>query len=330
MVRDDDNPDYVVVVRECLTVYENFQNFKKYVRTNDDRIFIFFSLECIDPDLNIFDYASTWNPDLTCGDRIIHNICRRISYDFSQDTLSREEARKLLDSSPRFCNFMYSHASEPIDTFFHLLSQYKHVDSSGMYLHNIDTPPTRLNADWYSLSIEAKKGYKFSIAMENAAYKGYTTEKIVSSFCAHTVPIYWGDPCVTRLINPKAFINCNDYASPDDVVERVKESDSNDDLWLDMITQPWQTEEQHTLALQMTDEPNKFMRHIFEQDLKSARRRPVGFWNDNIREGYCGLPVPLFPRRTLWRKAARKCKHLAGMCLPQPLKRTLKEILHMS
>ena len=48
--------------------------------------------------------------------------------------------------------------------------------------------------------------YKFSIAMENSGGDGYITEKIVESFLAGTIPIYYGDFLVDEYINPKTYI----------------------------------------------------------------------------------------------------------------------------
>ena len=162
--------------------------------------------------------------------------------------------------------------------------------------------------------------------MENAVYRGYTSEKIVSSLQAHTVPIYWGDPAVTELINPKAFINCHDYSSFDEVIERVKEIDNNDDLWLDMVTQPWQTEEQRKTTLQDVADYERFMHNIFSQDLKSARRRSIGFWGDKCRihfTGYAGIMTPKYLM------ALKKIKRLAGKFLPDNAKTAIKHFLHM-
>ncbi|MBR0150930.1 MAG: hypothetical protein IJP89_06180 [Synergistaceae bacterium] len=147
-------------------------------------------------------------------------------------------ARKILESCAGFCNFIYSHPSDYRDKFFHLLTQYKHVDSLGSHLPNTDAKPSRDSEDWYGLSIKMKEGYKFSIAMENASCPGYTTEKIISSLQAHTVPIYWGTPRVSDYINPAAFINCNDFGTMEEVAERVREIDSDNDKWIDMVTQP--------------------------------------------------------------------------------------------
>ena len=80
--------------------------------------------------------------------------------------------------------------------------------------------------------------------MENAQYKGYNTEKILTSFRAHTIPIYWGDPGIENIYNPKAFINCNKYSSIDEILNIIKEIDNDDEKYIEMVTQPWQTPEQ--------------------------------------------------------------------------------------
>ena len=241
-MRDDDNPDYIFASAKCLCVREDCERLRDYLRRRKDAVFIFLNDECIEPDMNLFDYAFTWNPDLIYGDRIIHNIpaahdmlssVNGRDVTFHTNSITREEARKKLEANPGFCNFIYSHPNEPRDSFFLLLSRYKRVDAFGKSMNNITFQPASPAKNWYIESIEIKSGYKFSIAMENASSKGYTTEKIVSSLQAHTVPIYWGDPAVADFINPKAFINCNDYSSFDEVVERVKEIDNDDELWLD-------------------------------------------------------------------------------------------------
>ena len=327
-VLDNENPDYVIATDKCFVLWEQCLRLKKYLRRNKNCIFVFFSAECVDPDLNIFDYAFTWNPDLKCRDRVTHNIpyiCRGTEPGVITHTnsLTLEEARKILDSNPRFCNFIYSHESEFRDNFFHLLSQYKRVDSLGACLNNTGTKSTRMQKDWYTLSIGLKSGYKFTIAMENATYKGYTSEKIISSLQAHTVPIYWGDPAVAEVLNPKAFINCHDYSSPEEVIERVKEIDNDDDQWLDMVTQPWQTEEQRRRTLEYLSEYDSFVRHIFSQDLREARRRPEGEWPSLFTKGFTGaigVMPPLYHR----------LKSIAGKLLSQNAKKALKRFLRVN
>ena len=328
-VRDDENPDYIIASDTCFNVIESCMRLRDYFCRRKDSIFISFNLECIEPDMNIFDYAFTWNPDLVCGDRIAPNvpfIVRQCASGVHANDYTRENARRKLESNLGFCNFIYSHPSEPRDEFFRLLSQYKYVDALGPRLNNTGTKSTRDDEDWYTLSIKMKSDYKFSIAMENASSKGYTTEKIISSLQAHTVPIYWGDPAVTDLINPKAFINCNDYSSFDEVIERVKEIDNDDELWIDMVTQPWQTEEQHEKTLRMLDENDAFVRNIFTQDIKKARRRGVGSWPSMCRKGFTGLVGRMPP---IYIKVASRIKRKLSKILSPEMKYAIKRFLRI-
>ena len=291
-VYDEENPDYVIVTDKCWEDLHACRQFKRYWdEKKKNRIFIFFTFEAMEPELNLCDYAFTWNPYLKCADRICHNFS--YMYDELHSTpfkneLTLDDARKILQAGPGFCNFLYSHAQEPRDSFFHLLSRYKHVDSSGPHLNNTGIRSSREAKNWYDLSIDMKRGYKFSIAMENNSCIGYTTEKIVTSLQAHTIPIYWGDPAVADYINPKAFINCGDYSSFDEVIDRVREIDNNDELWLDMVTQPWQTDEQYAKTIQEAEDYNSFIRSIFSQDIVAARRRATGFYAQILGNGFTG------------------------------------------
>ena len=331
-VLDDDNPDYIIATDKCFGLKDDCLRLQQYLKNNEESIFIFFTRECLDPNLNLFDYAFTWNPDLVCGDRVIHNfpeMYRPANKTTLINTLTREEAINRLKCSLKFCNFMYSHPSEPRDTFFRLLSEYRRVDSLGAHLNNTGTPSTRWAKDWYSLSIDMKKNYKFSIAMENASYKGYTTEKIISSLEAHTVPIYWGDPAVTDYINPKAIINCNDYSSFDEVIERVKEIDSNDDLWLDMVTQEWQTKEQRSKTIQAVADYGEAVRNIFSQDSRQARRRPIGAWYDMFRRGFTGVIGIVPPPPALHIRIWRRIRRAIGRIIPSAIKPAVKKFINM-
>jgi hypothetical protein len=54
--------------------------------------------------------------------------------------------------------------------------------------------------------IEFLSSYKFSIAMENSEGQGYVSEKIIDSFMAGTIPIYYGGYMIDEFINPKSYI----------------------------------------------------------------------------------------------------------------------------
>ena len=125
-------------------------------------------------------------------------------------------------------------------------------------------------------SVEQKSYYKFTIAAENAAFPGYTSEKLMTSFQAHSIPIYWGNRDVVDEFNPRAFINANQYASFDEVIDLVKKIDQDDDLWLEMIAQPWQTAEQKKRELDNIERYKLFTNFIFLQDFTDAFRATRG------------------------------------------------------
>jgi hypothetical protein len=145
---------------------------------------------------------------------------------------------EILRTTPKtkFCNFVYSNgkAKERIK-FCKSLAAYKRVDCPGEVLNN--QPPFDANAGTYCAGgaadqkTEFLKQYKFTIAFENESAPNYTTEKIFHAFVAGSIPIYWGNPNVGRLFNPKSFINCHDFSSFDDVIELVKEVDQSDEFF---------------------------------------------------------------------------------------------------
>lgn len=72
------------------------------------------------------------------------------------------------------------------------------------------------------------RDYRFTVAAENAAVPGYITEKIVNSYLAETVPIYWGAPDLPAYFNADAIVMCepgpaDDWASCIDEVRTLAE-----------------------------------------------------------------------------------------------------------
>ncbi len=219
-VVESENPDFL------------FYSVFGYEHLKYDCVRIFWTGENIQPDFNLCDYAIGFG-HITFEDRY-----RRIPLYFFYEQDYEKAMKKHLISETEisakhgFCNFVYSNqnASPERAQFFNLLSEYKQVDSGGRYMNNIGGPV----ADKY----EFQKGYKFSIAFENSSMSGYTTEKILQAFSAGTIPIYWGDPNVGKTFNEKAFINCHNYKSFEEVVERVKQIDADDALLREYLSEP--------------------------------------------------------------------------------------------
>ena len=278
-----DNPDYLIASEHIYYNKKMLNNFLSFI--DDSKILIFAPGECIAPDMNIFDYAITFDDNLIYDDRTIRCLypfsfedVQDCSFDKKFDDMIISKPSTELESKKHFCNFIYSHSNaHPMrDTIFHQLNKYQSVDSLGSHLNNKKNVITRNEPDWMKLSVEMKRNYKFSIAAENACYKGYFTEKIITSFLARTIPIYWGCPNIAQYFNPEAFINCHNYNTIDEVIDVVKQINENDELWCKIISEPRRTKNQimeHKLQL---GKYRNFLYNIFSQDKISAKRVGIG------------------------------------------------------
>lgn len=260
---------YCVNVIEGNIDIENVQYLFYSVFSNNHKkyncIKIFYTGENISPDMNECDYAIGF--DYACfGDRYFRFPLYML-YERSLCSMQRKtEALNETMANRKFCSMVVfnPNADPSRELFFFLLSQYKRVDSGGRYLNNIDC----LNG--VPSKYEFQKNYKFSIAFENSSHPGYCTEKIVQSFAAKTIPIYWGDPTVAEQFNEKAFVNCHKYKNWDEVVEVVKQIDQNDRQYLDMLQQQ-ATDNSNIYSLR--EEFERWLLYVFGQEYITAYRR---------------------------------------------------------
>lgn len=201
-----------------------------------DCVKIFTTEENVIPNFNECDYAYGFDY-IDFGDRYF-----RKNYMVPDKNI--QDRSKVTNNmfDRKFCNFIYSNGSSGEGSilrqeFCKKLMEYKHVDCPGKILNNMSTDDLApRNGNWAESKINFLKKYKFTIAFENSSSNGYTTEKLYQPFLAFSIPIYWGNPLVTKDFNPKAFINCNDYDNDfDAIIERIKEIDNNPDLYLAML-----------------------------------------------------------------------------------------------
>lgn len=74
--------------------------------------------------------------------------------------------------------------------------------------------------------VDGLKDYMFSIAMENAIYPKYYTEKVLDCFATGTVPIYYGDRSIGEDFDLNGIIFLQDLKSFDEL---------NKDMYLNML-----------------------------------------------------------------------------------------------
>ena len=127
------------------------------------------------------------------------------------------------------------------ESFFDLLSKYKPVDALGACK---STPRERFvrskrrhRDDYLDAAVEAFQEYRFVVAFENQAVKGYVSEKLANAMLANAVAIYSGAPDVSSLFNPRSFIDCSalDLAACVDLVRCI---DQNETLYRQMLAEP--------------------------------------------------------------------------------------------
>ncbi|WP_205589542.1 glycosyltransferase family 10 domain-containing protein [Helicobacter labacensis] len=138
-------------------------------------------------------------------------------------------ARQECDFNARaFASFVASNSNAPVrNHFYQELSAYAPVAGGGKVFNTTGEPVAN---KWDFLS-----RYKFNLCFENTKGLGYTTEKIIDAYFAHTIPIYWGNPEVAKDFNPKSFVNAHDFKDFKETLDFVRYLDTHSNAYLDML-----------------------------------------------------------------------------------------------
>ncbi|MBQ3006150.1 MAG: hypothetical protein IJD78_01170 [Clostridia bacterium] len=257
--------DYVIC--SCFNLYE-------YCGMKQIRIM--YSGENYVPDYNLVDYSICSYP-ISFSDRNFFLPASLFGYDGNRMII---ESRKncfdssVLKSKTKFANLIASYDSENNyrSKLFKELSNYKFVHSPGKFLKNCDEQVRFQD----NSKIEFQKKCKFSLCIESAINNGFNTEKIMDAFYAETIPIYYGDPEIEKIFNPKAFVNVARYETVEAAIEKIIEIDNNDDLYLQMLNEPIFNKE--NFISETFANAEKFLLHIFNQPIEKAERRSKVYW----------------------------------------------------
>lgn len=228
------------------------------------------------PDFNLCDYAMAFE-HMTLGDRYFRLPDYYNSDFYRRETEMMEKKHLGIESiaslgKTGFCSFVVSNAkgAKERQEMMEILNKYKTVSSGGKFMNNVGGPvPDK---------IAFEKKHKFSICFDNCKYRGYTTEKIVEAFAAQTIPIYWGDPEVSKVFNPKAFINVMDFPSLQDAADYIQKVDIDDELYLSMLKEPALLFDEDTYG-NTRKRLAEWLYHIIDQPKEGARRTGDGFWH---------------------------------------------------
>ena len=137
-----------------------------------------------------------------------------------------------------FCGFVHGNGNTPkrVD-FYNKLSQYKKIDSGGPLFNNIGYVLPR-GDDAQKQKIDFFRNKKFVMCFEQSGYPGYVTEKILHSYWANAVPIYWGSPTIGLDFNPASMLSLHDYENDEEFIEAIIEVDNNSKLYEKYFNEP--------------------------------------------------------------------------------------------
>ena len=112
--------------------------------------------------------------------------------------------------------------------------------------------------------------YKFSIAMENSEGDGYLSEKIIDSFEAGTIPIYYGDYMLDEFINPNSYILIRGEKDLYEKIKFIKKIDNDDSLYKKILKENVFSDV--NFFEKMKNRRDEFLIHIFMQNKTIAKR----------------------------------------------------------
>lgn len=280
---DGVDADFLFVTHQPQSIREMFSI------PDRGQIRVFVGLEAQSPDMNLFDYALSFD-QAPGNDRIFRphtlvtfeNYLKVGSLNFGQTI----PLQSFLDRE-RFCDFIYGNgaAHSTRDRIFHELNaRFQQVSSYGTHLrtaHFSDLGITRgsIPMGWHTEKIEAQKHHKFSVSAENARFEGYTTEKLLSPLMAGSIPIYWGNPTVGKEFNLNRFINFSGDGF-DGLEEKIRNLLDSPELLEKMLREPALTEQQVKVLEMNRGSIVTWFEQFFEEDLGSLQRRPRGWFPD--------------------------------------------------
>ena len=147
------------------------------------------------------------------------------------------------------------------EEFFERLNAKCFVASGGKAKNNLQ--PQKPVEDKHSFL----QGYQFDIAMENSLSPGCYSEKMIESWAAGCIPIYWGNPNIGLDFNEEAFVNGHKFSSLDEPVEYVLELAQDKERMEKMLKAPIKnTQEENDETLET------FFLKIMSQPIEKAYR----------------------------------------------------------
>jgi hypothetical protein len=263
-VEETQDPDFVL-----FSTFTKREERKQVPIISGDFKKIFWTGENVRTDMSKCDYAFAFEYEEEINSNKYLRLPLYAYYGAGSDLIKTKKynPKAVLKSKTKFCNYSYSKDAPERVAFFKELSKYKKIEAPGKSMNNTTPiPPQNIShiispiqtiekltirkhhfsallsrhfGNWRKDVINYQRQFKFTIAFENSAYPGYTTEKIYHPMIANSIPIYWGNPEIGRDFNTRSFVNWFDYNDNKKVADKVIELDQDDRKYLKILNEPW-------------------------------------------------------------------------------------------
>jgi hypothetical protein len=205
---------------------------------------VFMTGENFEPDMTSCEFAITFSSLVSHENhlRVPLWVYENRAWGFGPERLVKRpdtDWEKIAAEKTAFCNFVYLHPVPFRDAIFKTLSAYKRVDSAGSHLNNMNGWTVPMSPSRVGAKVEFFRRYKFTLAVENAIWPGYTTEKLVDPMFAHSIPIYVGDPQAQVSFDPSSYIDFACFPTMKEMLEFVREVDDDRALYLKLLAAPF-------------------------------------------------------------------------------------------
>jgi GR25 family glycosyltransferase involved in LPS biosynthesis len=158
-----------------------------------------------------------------------------------------------LKDRAEFCAFV---VSNPIcamrNETYHVVNQYKTVNSGGHLYNNIGGPLELKYAGGGCGDISKHQffaNHRFTISFENSQSPGYITEKVLHAKMAGCIPLYWGDAETDTDFVPGSIVNLSHVSDPEKVLSILQVLESREDVCTRVASTPILDAEKRDKAL---------------------------------------------------------------------------------
>jgi len=151
----------------------------------------------------------------------------------SKHLVSPKQCTEPRSIEPNFINTKFGFASSfinnPQQTRLFVVKELSKISKVSVYGRSV--------GNYVEDKISEAEKFWFNLCFENDFYPGYVTEKILEAWLAKSIPIYWGSDA-NNILNPKAYVNFNDFLSVNEFVKYILELYSDEKRMIEMISQP--------------------------------------------------------------------------------------------